>query len=146
MAKVKHNIVNVEKAAGTVLATELVTVEIPEDMDNGTIIDVKGVKDGEYEVHECVALAGGDVPTGRVALLASVENLDDERNTKADFYNKEGKLGRAYILTEGAVFSLVNGDTPLAYTTGSKVFGAYELKPVTAFVGTDVAYEVVKKA
>lgn len=106
MAK-KHAIVERQLTDAEFVGTKRVAILIDEDMDNGCVVKLKGLKDGEMNLYEVEPVAK-DTPLDEVFLVASPEVMKDERLNKSldDFYNIQGTTGNAERLIKGNIFGL----------------------------------------
>lgn len=117
-----HGIVRTDNMHGTDVRTGLVSVkyivktgsgttESPyvyteTAIDNGNVLKITSLLDGEREVFEGVTPAAND-SLGDIVLIASPEVMYDERKRNLDeFYNVEGKACRGYRLKKGDIFSV----------------------------------------
>ena len=93
----EHCICDTSLMAGTKLPSKHVNVKIPADLDNGNIVALGALADGEKE-----ALVGT-----KLALIKAPEVMKDERlKNLGDFYNKKDAIVRAYLFEDGDEFRL----------------------------------------
>ena len=87
------------------------------EVENGTIVKLSALEDGEREVWKAVAAAATDDPNDCV-IVASVELMYDERKRNLDdFINEAGTIARGYRLRNHNIFSVtkegfVSGTAP----------------------------------
>jgi hypothetical protein len=146
----KHNIVRLDNMTGIKVPTQLVSVIVYDknkkevEVDNGTLVYVSRERlAGEREVKKAYTEAPSDVTDTDVALLASPENVYDERQDDLEgFTNEAGVPARAYILNKGDVFAVAYGDVQDAKIPEGKV-GAVTITSGEENVnGYDKTYEV----
>jgi len=103
----KHAIVERQLTDAEYVGTKRVAILIDEEMDNGCVVKLKGLKDGELNLYEVEDVAK-DTPLNEVFLVATPEVMTDERLSKSldQFYNIKGKTGNAERLIEGNIFGL----------------------------------------
>lgn len=103
----KHAIVERQLVDGEFVGTKRVAILIDEQMDNGCVVKLKGLKNGEMNLYEVEPVAK-DTPLNQVFLVASPEVMKDERLSKSldEFYNIKGTVGNADRLIEGNIFGL----------------------------------------
>ena len=114
----KHNIVRLDNMTGTTVPTQLVSVIVYDknkkevEVDNGTLVYVSKERlDDNREVRKAYTEAPTDVTDTDVALLASPENVYDEREDDLEaFTNEAGSVARAYILNKGDIFAVAYGE------------------------------------
>ena len=89
--------------SGTDDASALVSCRVydaednPIEVENGTLVELKSLEEGEREVFK-VVLATASTPLNRLAVIGSVETMYDERKKNLDeFINEAGAICRAYI-------------------------------------------------
>ena len=111
----KHGVVRTDKLMGTDVRSMLVSLnyivvdndtETETAIDNGSIVKLGDLVEGEREIYKATAPAASDA-LDDVVLVASPEVMYDERlKDLADFYNEAGKNARGYRLHSGDIFSL----------------------------------------
>ena len=76
------------------------------EVENGVIVQLQGLEEGEREVHKAIAAtAGADL--NECAIVAGVEVMYDERKKNLDeFINEAGKAVRGYIPHARNIFSV----------------------------------------
>ena len=154
---VKHAVVRTDNMLGTDARSQLVSIrymgtngKTPTEIDNGNVLKVGALIDGEREVFT------GEVPAANtvlsdVVLVASVEVMYDERKKNLDEYvNDAGKDCRGYRLHSGDIFSVtaealtgtpdVNNVVELA--AGTKLNAAKTATSGSTKVGKIIAKEV----
>lgn len=82
------------------------TVDVPTELDNGSVVLLTGLMTGEREIYRAVDCAANS-NIDDVVVLAAPEVLYDERQKNLDeFFNVAGKPVRGYRLHRGNIFSL----------------------------------------
>ena len=75
-------------------------------IDNGNVVKLNGLMDGEREVYKGVTPAANSA-LNEIAIIATPEVMYDERKRNLDeFQNAAGKIARAYRPHSGDVFSV----------------------------------------
>lgn len=128
----KYAVIRTDLMSGTKQPADLVSFRFYDAdgkyaaVENGTIVELKGLEDGEREVYKAVAAtASSDLNDCVVA--AGVEVMYDERKKNLEEYvNEAGKIVRGYVLRSRNVFSL----TPEGFD------GAAPAKGATVGIGT----------
>lgn len=144
-----HCICDTSNMAGSTLASKLVNVKIPADLDNGNIVALGALATGESE-----ALVGSkpaaNTALKKLALIKAPEVMADERlRSLGDFYNKSGKIVRGYLFETGDEFRLTAEGLDGTPAVGNAVEAqaGYKLKTVTPAtaastqIGTIIAQE-----
>ena len=86
--------------------TESPYVHTETEIDNGNVLKVGALMEGEREIFEGSAPAANDA-LSEIVLVASPEVMYDERKRNLDeFYNEAGKAARGYRLHKGDIFSV----------------------------------------
>lgn len=109
----KHAVVRTDLMDGTDVRGQLVSVKYmgadgatPTEIDNGNVLKVESLIDGEREVYAGVTPAA-DTAITDIVLVASVEVMYDERKKNLDEYvNEADKICRGYRLHHGNIFSV----------------------------------------
>ena len=108
----KYCVIRTDLMSGTKQPADLLSVRVYDgegnkiDAENGLIVKVGALEDGEREVHKAT-LAGSDDNLDECAILAGVEIMYDEtKHSLDDYYNVAGKAVRAYIPRNRNVFSV----------------------------------------
>jgi hypothetical protein len=79
---------------------------VPADIDNGHVVKLNKLMDGERELYEAVAPTGSE-DLADVVIVASPElNYDERLHSLDDFYNKADRPGRAYTCNKNQIFSV----------------------------------------
>lgn len=140
----KHTIARTDKMHGTYNAADLVNILIAEDMDNGCIVKIGDLADGEREAYDGDKPAVSDKLT-ELAIVISPEVMYDERlKDLADFYNKAGDVGRGYRFHNGDEFALTADGFTGSPAVGNivEVAAAYKMK--TAVSATSGSTQIGK--
>lgn len=109
----KHAVVRTDLMDGTDVRGQLVSVKYmgadgatPTEIDNGNVLKVESLIDGEREVYAGVT-PDADTAITDIVLVASVEVMYDERKKNLDEYvNEANKICRGYRLHHGNIFSV----------------------------------------
>lgn len=109
----KHAVVRTDLLDGTDVRSQLVSVKYmgadgntPTEIDNGNVLKVESLIDGEREVYAGVTPAA-DTALTNIVLIASVEVMYDEHQKNLDEYvNEKDKICRGYRLCHGNIFSV----------------------------------------
>lgn len=131
------------------------TVKTETAIENGNVLKVGPLMDGEREIYEGSAVAA-NTDLKEVVLIATPELIYDERkHDLADFRNEPGKPCRGYRLHTGDVFSvtkeaLVGVASPavgnvVELAAGTKLNVAASATSNTTQVGTIIAKDIVGK-
>lgn len=76
------------------------------EVENGVIVKLQGLEEGEREVHKAIAASAGD-DLNECAIVAAPEVMYDERKKNLDeFINEAGKAVRGYIPHARNIFSV----------------------------------------
>lgn len=134
----KYCVIRTDLMSGTKQPADLVSIRFygadgnPAEVQNGTIVELKGYLEGEREVMKAVA-ATSSSKLSDCAVVAGVEVMYDERKKNLDEYvNEAGKNTRAYILRSRNMFSI---------TKEGFVGGTVPAKDDTVGVGADGAVD-----
>ncbi|MCQ2770662.1 MAG: hypothetical protein MJ236_02550 [Clostridia bacterium] len=111
-----HAVVRTDKMWGTDVRSGLVSLKYvtvagsavtPAGViDNGNVLKIDGLMDGEREIYKGVAVTADDTIED-VVLVDSVELMYDERKRNLDeFENAKGAIIRGYVLHTGDIFSV----------------------------------------
>ena len=108
-----HAVVRTDRMFGTDNRGGLISIkylgadgQTPTAIDNGNVLKVGALVDGEREVFVGSEPASTD-SVGDIVLVASPEVMYDERlHNLDDFYNEAGKIARAYRLHSKDIFSV----------------------------------------
>jgi hypothetical protein len=108
----KYTVIRTDNLSGTDQRADLLSVRVydesgkPIAVENGTIVKVGDLEDGEREIYKATVAAAGD-NLDECAILAGVEVEYDETKRNLDQYiNKPGKPIRAYIPRNRNFFSV----------------------------------------
>ena len=118
-----HAMFRSDAMAGTTLGQYLVSLRVATEIDNGMLVAVGALEDGQREVKAMAAITA-DTKVGAIAVLGS-EEVDKEKtfDTVGGFTNKVGTIARGYILHDNGVYSVTaeafDGGVP---AKGAKVF------------------------
>lgn len=103
MANTKHGVVRTDLMSGTIDNSRLRSVlymgagDVETQIDNGCVVALSGLMEGEREVHKAVTPAA-DTDLKKIVLIANPEVMYDERLKQLeDYYNEAGKVIRGYI-------------------------------------------------
>lgn len=108
-----HGVIRTDLMQGTDVRDGLVSVqylgadgETPTAIDNGCVLKVEALKEGEREIYVGADVAA-NTPLKDVVIIASPEVMYDERlRNLTDFYNEAGKIARGYRFHTNSVFSV----------------------------------------
>ena len=149
MAKT-HAIVERQLTDAEYVGTKRVAILIDKEMDNGSVVALKGLKTGQREVYEVQDVAK-DTPLKDLYIVTTPEVMRDERlqHSLDQFVNLEGTIGNADKLIEGNIYGLTaeafSGTPQVGYFV-ELVAGERQLKAVqnatasTTTVGKIVDY------
>ena len=105
----KHCCVRTDKMFGTYNVAGLANVKISEDLDNGSIVVIGSMADGERDAY-VAEMPTADAALATIGLVCAPEVMADERlKLLSDFYNMvdaNGGIVRAYRLHQGDEFSV----------------------------------------
>lgn len=103
MANTKHGVVRTDLMSGTYDASRLRSVKYMADgatetqIDNGCVVALSGLMDGEREVYKAVTPAA-NTALNKIVVIANPEVMYDERlKHLEDYFNEAGKVIRGYI-------------------------------------------------
>ena len=107
-----YTVIRTDLMSGTKQPADLVSLrfyngsDAVAEVENGTIVELKGLENGQREVRKAVA-ATSTSKLENCAVVAGVEVMYDERKKNLDeFVNEAGKATRGYRTREGNVFSV----------------------------------------
>lgn len=84
------------------------------DIDNGCVVKLEGLIEGERELYKGVAPAA-DTALSDIVLTATPEVMYDERlRNLTDFHNEAGVACRGYMLHTGDIFSVTDAGVDAA--------------------------------
>jgi len=118
-----HAMFRSDAMAGTTLGQYLVSLRVATEIDNGMLVAVGALEDGQRGVKAMAAITA-DTKVGAIAVLGS-EEVDKEKtfDTVGGFTNKVGTIARGYILHDNGAYSVTaeafDGSVP---AKGAKVF------------------------
>ena len=133
-----HCICDSANMSGSFLASKLVNVKLSAAVDNGNIVAVGALADGESEAF-AAAKPAANTPINKLALIHAPELMADERlKNLGDFYNKAGKIVRGYLFESGDEFRLtaegLSGSPAVGYAVEADA--SYKLKAVASATGS----------
>lgn len=98
----KHGVVERQLLDSEWVGSKRVAIKIDKDMDNGSVVTLNGLVDGEMNLYE-VADVTASTPLDDVYLVTTPEVMEDERlkHNLSDFYNIAGKIGNADKMIPG---------------------------------------------
>ena len=101
-----YAVVRTDNMEGTSLGKYTASIKVAEAMENGSIVVLGGLVEGERELRTYSAPTGNE-KLGKLALVASPEVVKEKKhNALADFTNEKDSIARVYILLSGDMFSL----------------------------------------
>ena len=101
-----YAVVRTDNMEGTSLGKYTASIKVAEAMENGSIVVLGGLVEGERELRTYTAPTGSE-RLGKLALVASPEVVKEKKhNALADFTNEKDSIARVYILVSGDMFSL----------------------------------------
>lgn len=147
----KHAVVRTDNMTATDTRSQLVSVmymgsdgATQTDIDNGHVVKIGALMDGEREVYVGTDVAADDV-LDDVVLIASVEVMYDEHKRNLDeFYNEAGKICRGYHIVHGDTFSVTEDALDGTPAVGSTVTLAAGTKLAVGGSGTAVGRIIAK--
>lgn len=157
MAEKKHAVVRTDLMYGTDVRSGLVSVKYmaegstPTEIDNGNVVKVEDLMEGEREIYKGVTPAAGD-DIKNIVLIDSVEVMYDERKKELDEYvNEVGKICRGYRLHPGDIFSVtaeaIDGTPTVGHVielaAGTKLKDVASATSGSTTVGKVIAKDVV---
>lgn len=113
MADIKHAVIRTDLMSGTNDFSRMRSFrymadgETPTAIDNGNVVVLDGLMDGQREVYKAVTpTVSADI--NKVAIVATPELMYDAMHKQLeDFYNAEGKICRGYLPQIGTdIFSV----------------------------------------
>lgn len=106
--------VRTDNMEGTTLGKYTVSLKVDADIENGSVVVVGGLVEGEREVRTYTAPKGNE-KLGKLALVASPEVVKEKsHNSLADFINKKDEIARGYILVSGDISRSLRKDSQTA--------------------------------
>lgn len=134
----EHCICDTSLMLGTVSASKLVNVKLSAAVDNGNIVAIGALADGESEAF-VASKPTATTPISKLALIKAPEVLADERlKNLGDFYNKAGAIVRGYLFESGGEFRLTAEGLSGTPAVGNAVEAdaSYKLKAVASATGS----------
>lgn len=134
----EHCICDTSLMLGTVSASKLVNVKLSAAVDNGNIVAIGALADGESEAF-VASKPTATTPISKLALIKAPEVLADERlKNLGDFYNKAGAIVRGYLFESGDEFRLTAEGLSGTPAVGNAVEAdaSYKLKAVSSATGS----------
>lgn len=136
MADIKHGVVRTDKMYGTDTGVNLVSAkyfttvnskEVETEIDNGNVLKVGNLLEGEREVRKATTPAA-NTALKEIILVATPEVMYDEhKKALHEFYNEAGAILRGYFLHEHDYFSLTADALTIAAGAEVAVGWAVEL-------------------
>lgn len=147
----KHSVVRTDLMWGTDVRAGLVSVKYmgaegstPTAIDNGHVLKVEELLDGEREIYKGVDVVAEDT-INNIVLIATPEVMYDERLYNLDdFYNEAGKACRGYRLHSGDIFSVTEDALDGSPAVKSKVTLKAGTKLEVAGSGTEIGVIIDK--
>lgn len=113
------------------------------EVENGTIVGIKGLLDGEREVHRVEDVTASDTLVGIIS-TPEVEYSEDGYHDIDTFVNKADDTIRVHVLHEGDIFSIGNSDETTDIAAGANLVAKHiQTEKVGRF--TYQVYEVQAK-
>ena len=136
----KYSVVRTDNMMGTTVGTYLdsvrffevqtvdnKSVDVPKEIENGNVVAVGDLLEGERELHRAIAPTAA-TELKKIGLVATPEVLYDERKRGLDqFINEAGKNVRIYYLHSGDEFGVTKEGLTIADGYTVKVGDAVEL-------------------
>lgn len=125
-----YTVIRTDLMSGTDVRTDLFSVKVfdggdqPIEVENGTIVKLGDLIEGEREVYKAVLASASD-DLKDCAVIATTEVFYDERKHNLDeFVNPADSIARAYALADRCIFSVtkegfVGGTVPAKKATVS---------------------------
>lgn len=122
-----HGVIRTDGMSGTTLGKDLVTLKSNSDLDNGSVVVVGALYEGEREARQ-ISTPTASSALKDIAIIASPEvDKSKSYNNLNEFYNKAGSEMRGYRLVSHDTFSL----TADAYEGTAAVGSIVELQAKT---------------
>lgn len=134
----EHCICDTSLMLGTISASKLVNVKLSAAVDNGNIVAIGALADGESEAF-AASKPTATTPISKLALIKAPEVLADDRlKNLGDFYNKAGAIVRGYLFESGDEFRLTAEGLSGTPAVGNAVEAdaSYKLKAVSSATGS----------
>lgn len=104
-----HVMFRSDAMAGTTLGQYLVSLRVAADIDNGMLVAVGALEEGEREVKTMASITN-TTKLGAIAVLGSEEvNKAKSYDTVGEFTNEKGSIARGYILHNGGAYAVTAG-------------------------------------
>lgn len=136
-----HAMFRSDNMAGTTQGKYLVSVRVPEAIDNGCVVAYGAYEDGAREVRTCAA-PEANTELGKIAILGSEEVKKAVKyDVVGEFTNEKGTPARGYIPEHVDVFSVTAEAVDGAIKVGSILelqAGSYKMAAVDAATGATV--------
>ncbi len=136
-----HAMFRSDNMAGTTQGKYLVSVRVPEAIDNGCVVAYGAYEDGAREVRTCAA-PESNTELGKIAILGSEEVKKAVKyDVVGEFTNEKGTPARGYIPEHADVFSVTAEAVDGAIKVGSVLelqAGSYKMAAVDAATGATV--------
>lgn len=113
----KYAIVRTDNMSGTYVGKDLVSLRADKDIENGSVVVVGALEEGEREVRTMADMAATS-KLSELAVIAGVEVIKDKKyNALSEFINETGDIVRGYRLVSKDLFSV----TKEAFKDGAKL-------------------------
>ena len=107
-----YTVIRTDLLSGTKNVADLVSLRFyngsgePAEVENGVIVKLQGLEDGQREVLKAVAASAGD-DLNDCAIVAGVEvDYDERKRNLSDYINEANKIVRGYIPRSRNMFSV----------------------------------------
>lgn len=128
----KNAVIRLDNIMATHDGSLLKSVRISEELQNGSVVEIGGLVEGEREIHET---AVPKVDSKYFGILCTPELMYDEKKAIDEFVNVTEKPARAFIPHLGDIFSL----TAEGFNTVPKVGQFVELAASNTLAVADAA-------
>lgn len=127
----KHKIVRLDVLSGNRDNSQVKSAMYFKDgekvaVDNGTFVAIKGLVEGEREIHEVIDVTDADTFVG---VITTPEVIADQRGVGdmdlGNFFNEAGEAVRVHVLHEGDILSIANGDNTADFNVGAKLLAKH---------------------
>lgn len=142
MPNTKHAVIRTDLMTGTDVAADLRSVRYmadgatPTDIDNGCIVKLEGLMEGEREIYKGVTPAADSAKKDLVVIATPEMMYDERKKGLVNFYNEAGRACRAYILHENDIFSVTAEALTGTPVVGSIIEAAADVKMSAVDVAT----------
>ena len=112
MPNTKHAVIRTDLMTGTDVAADLRSFRYlkdgstPTEIDNGCIVKLEGLLEGEREIYKGVTPAASDKKKDLVVIATPEVMYDERKKGLVNFYNEAGRNCRGYIMHENDIFSV----------------------------------------